>query len=463
LNADEQCKKIDDRHLVTAADGKKLNVGSQLYEDNSPYLEGILCDNGDEATKCRSSSSPGPEPLTFQKATNFQLDPGLLHPDESNPKCRIDLTTDDTEGDAYTRSLVQHGKACLAVQGDDDQWVVKCVSGDKLQAPPAVLDAVTVSPVSGKMAVKLTFDYNYGTEISVFGPTGKIFGNSCKGTPDAFNLPNTGSLHYEAECRVNDLKETIFVTASGIGENNQNKKTYTLELSPPKVSLQLPPDGVPPPKNEEMEFELQHKASRELLVKEGNETFGPFEVSWFKEVYFEGFPSLADGYKTVSTPSEVNGTKVVKQDMAHHQWYFGVKDFDGVQKFESYESAGIPKKFSFSPIAGTGQIHAPEGDCADTDALYVRHVFHWEAENVKSAVIEGASVAPKYYHQYTSTWPLDQMGAQSGDIYIYENKGAKDVDYSYEEHLTFKWVVTYQDGSVEELPYDMGGFKCHVD
>jgi hypothetical protein len=485
LAPSDQCRIQGDRALRTGPLGEKLNPGTE------PYLklpvEGVLCDNANAgaADDCKSSSSSAlldavpkdgsrfRDPLLKQDLYGLQyqiqkdliLDyaqpnkaiavaPGIVFElAEKNPSCRLDLKKDGTlvtAGEFYTRSHAQHGNLCLAVRGEGDGWKVQCVTGDNLKATDVAVTKSSVSVNSGKMAVTLKVDYSPGTSAQVTG---------CTQNTAASTVQNNGLGHYEGECAIDALTKTIDATVFGVGEHNKKKKTYTIELGSPIVTLK--PVGTVPLESETGNFKLEYKAVRGFTIKEGDSVLQSGEASWFKKTYFEGFSS-GNGYKDASAPSEFFGERPVTQDADHNEWWFGVKDFDGHEEFKKYTSPGFPKTFSLSQQSGGGGMHIagtetfpPAGICSSGIPIRIYHFFDWEGKNVKSISIEGG---PAIDTAHSSKMPADKTGPQSGYLKIY-----KDVAHSgsWSESLNFTLVVNYQGSGQWKLPRNITGWSCN--
>ncbi len=474
LAAAEQCKIQGDRSLRTNEIGVKLNPGTDPY--TKLPVEGVLCDN----TNCRSSSSSARLDLSPKDGSRFndvllkkdlyayqnievlkqvELDnktiavaPGLFFElAEKNPSCRLDLKKDGNlvmTGDFFARSRAENGKLCLVLLGEDDAWKVQCVTGDALKAPKVAITASSVSVIASKMALKLMVDYSPGTSAQVTGCTKK-----------ADTVPNTGKGHYEGECPINALTKTIDLTVNGVGENNKDKRTYTIELGSPTVTLV--PFGTVPLESETGTFKVQYKAVRDAVIKEDGAVLQTIpNVSWFKKTYFEGFTS-GNGYQDVTAPSEFVGEKTVTQDTDHNEWWFGIKDFDGQEEFKKYKSPGFPKTFSLKQQSGGGGMHIagtetfpPAGVCSSGIPIRIYHFFDWEGQNIQGISIEGGASIDTAH----SKMAVDKPGFQSGYLKIY-----KDVVHSgnWDESLNFSVVVDYQGSGSAKHPRNITGYSCN--
>jgi hypothetical protein len=479
--SDSHCGLVGGRHLVTDQDGNKLNEGSALYAQNLPFLEGTLCDNanadsaddckGQTSTAARESRSPlyasrfdhgsamGDlyfyDQIKIENLEKFklaqegsaltQLSPGIgLLIEEENPNCRIELVREDASliasGDVYTRSLVRYGRFCLAVQGEDDQWTVQCKNAE---APEAGITNRSIQAVSGQAAVKLTIDYANGVGIDVTG---------CSQT--AHTLGSNGLGHYEGQCAVDSVTKAVKAVVRGIGKTNVDKKSFAVELGTPFVSLK--PEGSPPLKNEERDFDLEHKAIRALVVKEEGSVVLETDVSWFQQVYFEGFAS-GNGWQSVS-PSGVTGTKTVHQDVSHNLWRFGVRDFDGSEKTVKFESAGFPKTFSLSLQSGGGGMTFLGGEYCNDAAVHIYHWFQWSGENVQSLSVKGQD-GQTVWAGSQSDLPNDQHGPDFGSLVVYRDLGFKDDTWS--AGMKFTVDVVFKDGSKHSYLKSTNGWSCN--
>jgi hypothetical protein len=482
LSGDAQCGLAGGRYLVTDPAGNKLNEGSALYEQSHPFLEGTLCDNGnaDSADDCKSQSTTAflenRRPLyasrfdhgsatgdlyfydqvrvgnlekfkfTQQEDSALtQLSPAIgLLLEEENPNCRIDLVREDgspiTGGDLHTRSLVHHGRFCLAVQGADEMWNIACKN---VEAPEAGIAARSVQAMSGQAAVKLTVDYVNGVGVDVTG---------CAQT--AHTLGSNGIGHYEGQCAVNAVNTALKVVVRGIGKSNVDKRGFTAELGSPDVSLK--PEGSPPLKNEERDFNLEHKAVRELVLKEEGAVMAQAQVSWFQQVYFEGFPSVS-GWNAAS-PSGVTGTKTVHQDVSQNLWKFGVRDFDGSETVVKYESAGFPKTFSLSLQSNGGGMTFLGGDSCNDAAVHIYHWFQWSGENVQSVSVAGSD-GQSVWAGSQSDLPENKFGEDFGSLVVYRDLGYKDDTWS--AGMKFTVDVTFKDGSKHSYLKSINGWSCN--
>jgi len=480
LAAAEQCKIQGDRSLRTSETGAKLNPGTDPY--TKLPVEGVLCDN----TNCRSSSSSARLDLSPKDGSRFndpllkkdlygiqsyQMPKGIYfeqaQPDkmiavapgiffelaEKNPSCRFDLEKDGTlvtSGDFYTRSHAQYGKLCLVLLGEDDAWKVQCVTGDALKAPKVAITASSVSVIASKMALKLMVDYSPGTSAQVTGCTKKVD-----------TVPNTGKGHYEGECAINALNKTIDLTVNGVGENNKDKRTYTIELGSPTVTLV--PKGTVPLESEPGNFKVQYKAVRNFTIKEGDSVLQSGEASWFKKTYFEGFTS-DNGYKDATAPSEFFGDRPVTQDMSHNEWWFGIKDFDGHEEFKKYTSPGFPKTFTTKTRSGEGsdgmvmvgtETFPLPGFCSMGIPIRLFKYFDWEGQNIKSITIEGDGGIDNL------AGLEDKTGFDAGSLRVYKVvtiSGPWSIDPGEWE---FKIVATHHDGSTTKRSWSLHGWSCN--
>jgi hypothetical protein len=245
----------------------------------------------------------------------------------------------------------------------------------------------------------------------------------------------------------------------GIGSGNYRKRTYRVLLKAPELSLKL--YGTHPGSNEEGSFRLQHGAVRDYEVRHNGEVVNAGQASWFKEVYFDGFPE-GNGYTAITDVAQVNAVKDAFQDPSHLKWTFGVKDYDGKLYTTQYASEAFPKDFKTSRTDGGGGMEHPDGspvksgECNRSE-IRITHFFDWEGTNIKKIdVISDQDVGIDIDD---SDLPDGKYGFDIGRVKIYRDLGQK--NSTWDEGMKFEIRATFHDGSQETRSWTMTGWTCH--
>ncbi|HEX5037386.1 MAG TPA: hypothetical protein VFX30_09540, partial [bacterium] len=366
---DADCKLKDGRHLVTGPDGNKLNEGSALYNQNLPFLEGVPCNNANDSQEddCQSPSSTASlrdgHPLLASRFSDLHArtdryfyDAGkIAHDDmirklqdggpavkmtlgeallvESNPECRIDLAREDASlipaGTVTTRSLVQHGRYCLAVEGEDGAWTVSCKT---VEAPKVSLNvsAGGLLVSDQKPVVKVTFSYQHAAsspELEGCSETG------AGSAPDA-----QGNGHYAGECPLTKDSLKIRIAARGLGRWNVERRNYAVVLGKPLAVMKVV--GSDPANDYQGELTLEYRADRSCTIKDlktqefvnGADVRCPWVggIKLYGQYVVDGQKVLHPSLGKVLTAEDAKGVVVAYRDMNYYLWSFGALDFEGV-------------------------------------------------------------------------------------------------------------------------------------
>jgi hypothetical protein len=436
LAASDQCKLVGTRHLVTGPDGKKLNTGSELYNSNQPFLEGVLCDNASASKDddCKSVSSTAfrfGRPLEERdlyavqlelkdqvmrdytlekKGTMIEVGPMIpLFVEETNPNCRIDLVKADasliTSATIYTRPLVQHAQFCLAAQGADDSWTVKCKANE---APEASLSVTTaqLTTKSGDNRPKVKVGLSYANVVSlpsIAAPAG-CSPETGKSWPPLAGA--TGTLNALCDITTSgDLTTNITATARGIGENNKQTKKIVLTLGVPSLTFKWNNDGNTPflktydhsglPAAEDSgTVEFLWRVKRSYAIKDGNTNadFGSGDTHWIKEMKFYEGGTLK---KTVPVgPGDDHGIVTMRRDHGATSWEAKAYDFNPSTVVSSSRSWGYEKSFNMSNWQHLGCwadsydtcgdiLEGDCGQCIDTGGAHMKGSVNWSGKGIK--------------------------------------------------------------------------------
>ncbi len=436
LAVSEQCKLVGTRHLVTGPDGKKLNTGSELYNNNLPFLEGVLCDNASASKDddCKSVSATAShfgrsleerdlysvqlelreqiiQDYTLEKkGTLTEVMPFLpLFVEETNPNCRIDLTKADasliTTAAIYTRPLAQHGQFCLAAQGADDSWTVKCKTNEAPEASLSVTTAqLTIKEGDSRPKVGVTLSYaNVVSLPSIMAPAGC---SPATGTSWPVLAGPSGSLN--ALCDITttgDLTTNITAMARGIGENNKETKKIVLTLGTPSLEFKWNNSGNTPflktydhnnlPAAEDSgTVEFLWRVKRSYAIKDGdtNSVLGSGDTHWIKEIkFYEG-----DSLKSTKAigPGDVDGKITMKRDHGVTSWKAKAYDFNPSTSVSSSKSWGYEKSFDMSnwqhlgcwadDFDECGDFNEGDcGQCIETEGAHMKGSVNWNGKGIK--------------------------------------------------------------------------------
>lgn len=417
--ASDQCGRIGTRFLFTQPSGVDINYDESqsedqqnaIYKANAPFLKGELCDNGndDKADDCLTSSTSAlrrdaePRMLTgtrfndplvrkgvfglknFEVALQpskigpvqemnpgFATDPGVygFFVQEENPHCRVSLKKADGSlftshpANSYgngltTRILAQYGRVCLAVQGEDDQWVVKCVSKNA----PSVSLATTGESVKvnqGKPVVDVDFDYDYAVAPATVTGCTKTGGAG----PNA-----AGHGDYKGECKINKDNLTITISVQGVGAKNVDTRTYTVELGKPVATLKK---GTEPAPDDDGEVYLDYTVTRAYTVKEGNQVVKSDSCPWANGVEFYGL-YLVDGsqvlhpaFRKIQTAADAHGEMRGYKSAGKKStfWSFNALSFDGLHNgLSNVVHSEFPLEFTVNHFSGHWNYKFTYDDC----------------------------------------------------------------------------------------------------
>lgn len=400
LPENQRCGKVAGRYLLTKPDGNNW-IGNEPNFTNpskniGAFSTGVLCDGQDPNTaagckyKAPGSARLAPfsaeekglyfydlekfEDIKMQKISDYQMrNPlyfELMVEQEDNPSCRIDLVKGGTlvTSDAlYTRSLVTDGKACLAVQGLDDAWKIRCVEVDAV-GPTVTID-VGVGSAPG---VTLTIDYSGAVASPTV--TWKAPGGSaanCTKNAAASNGPDSRGIgRYVGFCSLangENLKTDFTVTVQGIGAPNAETKKLRFEMSDQTLEFNFADPWthnavcsqsgdtiLNKPCQIEMHWKLKGGG---YAVKDlgDNQTMDTGKVHWTKHIKFYN-TGESSPFNTVTPPAgvgedEVRGTVTVARDYAHTSWKAVAEDIAGntignVTRTKTYPA-------SFETVSGT--------------------------------------------------------------------------------------------------------------
>jgi hypothetical protein len=425
-SADQPCGKVGEgtnaRFLATQANGDKLNEGSAVYEQNAVYAVGEVCGEGED---CRHG----------------------LESEEENSWCRIDPTNAEgtplAVGSFYTRSLVEHGVVCLAVQAQDDSWSTECHAVD---ARPATVTETDVDVSPDRPVVTMRVAYENAAEEP------RLFGSGCHRTGGE-ELDHKGAGNIQAECPIDSDSKVFAVTVSGIGSRNNAGRFYSLELGTPVAGFRL---GGAPSSNDKGEVGLFYDVSRPYTLKAsdallgGEATYSASKSShcpWAKEIRFTG--RYVVGGEKVTNPSQkiesaadASGRIAGDKDYDSVTWSYQALDFASHGVDSGGISAGFPFSFNLVGASGSwnynymydecdGAFEDAKDECCqgsncphDSDNAGAHHChnyrvriqFGWAGENVSSVAMTCTPKGESKDSAFTVQLPLDQNTWESDRI-----------------------------------------------
>ncbi|HEX5037788.1 MAG TPA: hypothetical protein VFX30_11565 [bacterium] len=468
VDASERCKLQGGRYLATNDTGSDLMAGSETYEKWQYLSEGTLCDGSTEClSQSSSASTTGHFMVAKDRAMTVAETPNVVAVlAESNTNCRVDLNQADgtlvTGDDFYTRSYVQNGSLCLAVQGNDDAWQVQCLSGDSMNAKLVDLDPytpVTIKPSESKIAFEISLKAVNATALQVF---------CTQDTEDAEGQtltidPYTGSAYYSGTCEVDAESKSVIVRAYGVGDNNVKQKTYTLTMKKPDVKLKL--YGSAPTDDETSKIDLEYSATRPYkITDEAGAVVSEGDAAWLKQRKFTGFKNAQDkdyldGKKhDITSPGQLDGKlNNVSVSYDYTKWTYKVYDFDGNEYEDSYSApkdtyattSELTENDSGYSYGGSGN-----NNCANAPDLTLWKEYTWSATNVASIVILGDDCS------LSGNLPEDgKYGLQTGTITVTKDMGKRSGAYGVIGFCQIRFV--YWDDTWSDKDFS-SGLECTV-
>ncbi len=450
-NEEDPCGRVDGRFLAVNGDGNDFNEGSADADAAAPYLTGKKCHNNADCAGLSAGNTPAAD-VGLKANTNPTQPQRVASP--KAPVCKIDLKSflDEgvTEGEFDTLSHQKELRIVLVaklkngnVVKDERTWT----------APRPVFTDVTVKVLEDQQRVS----FNIAYERAVNTP--RLYQCANKEIVFESHDQKSGSGAFRATCAIRSVDRKIDVILYGIGTGNYRKKTYRVLLKAPQVSLKL--YGSYPGNNQEGNFQLQHEAVRDFEITHNGEVVASGQTSWFKGLYFDGFPS-GNGHVTINDVAEVNAVKDAYQDPSHLEWTFGVKDFDGTVYKTKYTSNAFPTDFGTSLRDGGGGMEHPDGsevksgECNRSE-IRITHLFDWEGTNVKK--IEVTSDQDVGIDPGDSDMPDGKYGFDAGHVKVYRDLGKK--NDTWDENLSFTFKVTFHDGTQSSKTWNVTGWTCH--